>query len=420
MTILDQLVQRREGGMPRLIDRLSRVDGLMFQSIAAVAGPRVLVNGRWVLNFTASNYLGFGQDSRVAAAMAQTARDCISLGMPRALGSAALTTRVETAIAGLVGQEHALVFPSTNHVAHDVLALLAGESGLVFVDRHAYPISLDAALATTGGGERLLRFPHNDAKGLERLLQAHASVPEKVIVCDGIYPIDGQMAKLREFAMLAERYGAAIYVDDAHGVGMLGDWPSAAMPFGYGGGGTPHRLGLEQGSVVHVGGLSKALGVPVAFVAGPWRFIEYLRLTAGAFVHSSPPATPILAAALAALRVHDQEGDDRRRRLVSLVRRFRGGLTCAGLVPEPASLFPVQSLCLPSAEAATSAAIALRRRGIWPLLQLAPPDQPSGGALRFVLIAVHEPGDIDEAVGAIAQVWRSLPEAVEGSMTFKS
>jgi 8-amino-7-oxononanoate synthase len=415
MTTLDQLVQRRGRAMPGLIDRLARTDGLVFQTISRADGPRVRVDGRWVLNFAASHYLGLGQDPRVTAAMAQAAAGGISLGMPRALGAAALTERVEAALAALVGQERALVFPSTTHVAHDVLPLLAGQSGMLFVDERAYPISLDGALVAARAGDRLVRFPHNDPVALERLLRPHMTEQDNVIVCDGIYPLGGRVAPLRAFVALAERYGAAVYVDDAHGIGILGEEPSAMMPFGYGGGGTPRQLQVEKGSIVHVGGLGKAFGVPVAFVAGPERFIDHLRLTAGTFVHSSPPATPILAAALAALQVHDREGDDLRRHLASLVRRFRNGLRHVGLEPEPASLFPIQSLNLPSGAMATVAAATLRRQGIWPVLQLAPPEQPAAGAIRFVLTALHQVADVDEAVAAIARTWHSVHQRVNRS-----
>jgi 8-amino-7-oxononanoate synthase len=415
MTTLDELVQRRGQAMPGLIDRLARDDGLVFQTITKSDGPRARVDGRWVLNFATSHYLGLGQDPRVKAAMARAAAGGISLGMPRALGAAVLTGRLETAIAALVGQERALVFPSTTHIALDVLQLLSGQTGMLFVDERAYPISLDGAFVAVRVSDRLVRFPHNDAFALERLLRSYMTVQDKVIVCDGLYPLGGRVAALRAFATLAERYGAAVYVDDAHGIGVLGEEPTAKMPFGYGGGGTPRHLGVRNGSVVHVGGLAKALGVPVAFVAGPERFIDHLRLTAGSFVHSSPPATPILAAALAALQVHDREGDDLRRHLVSLVRRFRNGLRRVGLEPEPASLFPIQSLRLQSGAMATIAASTLRRHGIWPVLQLAPPEEPGGGAIRFVLTALHQVEDIDEAVAAIARTWTSVPERVSWS-----
>ena len=186
MTTLDELVQRRGQAMPGLIDHLAHSDGLVFQTIAEADGPRVRVDGRWVLNFATSHYLGLGQDSRVTAAMAQAATGGISLGMPRALGTAALTERVETAIAALVGQERALVFPSTTHVALDVLPLLADQSGMLFVDEHAYPVSVDGALLAARCSERLVRFPHNDAIALERLLRSHSPGQTKVIVCDGI------------------------------------------------------------------------------------------------------------------------------------------------------------------------------------------------------------------------------------------
>ena len=130
---------------------------------------------------------------------------------------------------------------------------------MLFVDERAYPISLDGALVAARVSDRLVRFPHNDPEALERLLRPHRSVQDNVIVCDGIYPLGGRVAALRAFAALAERYGAAVYVDDAHGIGILGEEPSAMMPLGFGGGGTPRQLQVGKGSIVHVGGLGKAL-----------------------------------------------------------------------------------------------------------------------------------------------------------------
>ena len=189
------------------------------------------------------------------------------------------------------------------------------------------------------------------------------------------------------------------------------------MPFGFGGGGTPRQLGVGTGSVVHVGGLGKAFGVPVAFVAGPERFIDHLRLTAGTFVHSSPrhprfslPHWPLFRYTTERVMISVATS--------SLIRRFRNGLRRVGLEPEPASLFPMQSLCLPSGAMATMAASTLRRQGIWTVLQLSPPEHPGGGAIRFVLTALHQAADIDEAIAAIARTWQSVHQRANSSDTW--
>jgi 7-keto-8-aminopelargonate synthetase-like enzyme len=408
MSTLHRLVQRRAHSMPVDVDVLSTPGGLLFQNITAVDGPRVRINGQWVLSFASSQYLGLAQDPRVTEALARAADTGVSLGMPRALGIDSLTLRVEKMIAELVGQEQAIVFPSTTHAALDVLPLLTGPSGAVFMDELSYPISVDAATFATRNSERLFRFPHNDHAVLDRLLANHVSIRDKVIVCDGVYPLEGKLAALRAFDALAERYEATIYVDDAHGIGIFGAKPDTAMPLGYGGGGTLARLGIPPGNIVHVGGLSKAFGIPIAFVAGPSTFISHLRVTARSFVHCSPPAPPLLAAALSALWVHSEEGDDLRWALIQLVRRLRNRLQQAGVSVGTTSLFPIQSLHFPSGAAATRAAVALRREGIWPVLQLDQHETPGEGALHFVITARHRPEDVDVAVEAISRICAPL------------
>src|SRR5262249_45503603 len=150
---------------------------------------------------------------------------------------------------------------------------------------------------------------HNNHHALAEALQAHARVRRKIVVCDGVYPEGGQKASLYAITQVAHAFGADVYVDDAHGIGVLGAKPSEQKPYGYGGGGAPVHLGVSTDNVIHVGSFSKAFGVPIAFVAGPSRFIETLRKTAAAHIHSSPPAIPVIAAALSALRVNAAWGE---------------------------------------------------------------------------------------------------------------
>jgi 7-keto-8-aminopelargonate synthetase-like enzyme len=126
----------------------------------------------------------------------------------------------------------------------------------------------------------------------QRLLTAFIDVRDKVIVCDGV-SVSGGIARLDSFVSLAQEHDAVVYVDDAHGIGVLGS-RLGALPLGHGGAGSPAFCGVRAGNHVHVGGLSKAFGVPVAFVAGPERFTDYLRLTASASMASAyrSPASP--------------------------------------------------------------------------------------------------------------------------------
>ena len=408
MTTLGRLVRRRDQALPRVLSGLRR-RGLVHQPVGS-AGPRAWIAGRPVLNFTAAGYLGLERHPSVRrAACRAVERWGVSLATPRVLAEHPLTARLERALAHLVGQEAALVFPSTSHVALDVLPLLAGPAGLLAIDERAYAISREGAGAAAQAGALVVPFPHNDAGALGALLRRHARLRDKAIVCDGVYPAGGYPAALAEFVSLARRHDAAVYVDDAHGLGLLGAGPAAEPPYGSGGGGTPPHLGIPPGELLHVGSLSKAFGVPVAFVAGPAEFIAYLRLTAGASAHSSPPAIPTIAAALAALEVHAARGDALRRRLAARVRQFRAGLAAAGVPPRTAGLFPIQALTLGTPRAVLAVGQALRCMGVWSVVQLHAPECPRGGVLRFILTALHGQDDIGEAVAAIARACATRP-----------
>ncbi|HEX5164181.1 MAG TPA: pyridoxal phosphate-dependent aminotransferase family protein, partial [Thermomicrobiales bacterium] len=371
--------------------------------VGAVDGPRVRIAGRWVLNFTSSNYLGLSHDPEVRERTAATVRRWgSSLAMPRLLATDSLTAQLERKLAGLVHAEAALLFPSTLHAAHDVLSLLAGDAGLIAIDERAYPISLAAARSVAWPNGEMRRFQHDDPESLARLL-AERGQRDAVVICDGVYPANGAPASVRAIGRVAASAGATVYVDDAHGLGVLGAHPGPAQPYGYGGGGTLRYSGAQQGNIAYVSSLSKALGVPLAFAAGPARFIEYLRLTSASVTHSSPPCQLVVAAALATLDRQVACGDALRRRLLYNVRHFRAEANRLGLPLTSNSLFPIQSIAFASPAAAIASGRRLRLHDIWPVLALRPEDHPTGATLRFVITALHTKEDIDEAIDALAR-----------------
>ncbi len=403
MTPLEQLVTRRNQTLPRLLQRLRCRDRLIQQPVEAAVGSYVRVNGRWLLNFATTNYLGLNLHPQVLKAMAYGAGQWgTGLGMPRLFATDRLTANLEIALARLVDQEKSSVFPSTTHIALDLLPMLAGANGVIVIDEWAYPISLEGAQAAIRRGAQIQRFPHNNVQALAQTLQVHANKPDKVIVCDGVYPADGKPARLHQIGRVAQAFDALVYVDDAHGIGVLGKYPTKSRPYGCDGKGTPAHLMASPGNIVHVGSMSKAFGIPIAFAAGPAGFIDYLQQTATTYTHSSPPAIPMLAAALEALRVHNSCGETFRSRLANRVHHFRHGLAKAGIRLHSKQLFPIQTLRFATPLAAETAGRELRQKGLWAVLQLQPSDYPHGGVLRFILSAAHREVDIDRAVKIIS------------------
>lgn len=400
---LDRLAARRDQTMPRLARRLGRQAGLIQQPVAAVSGRHVLTHDQCLINFASSDYLGLAGHPQVRQAACWAAQQWgISLSQPRLWACDRLTAALERELARLVRQEQALVFPSTTAIAHDVLPLMAGPHGVILIDEWAYPISYRAASAAAKHGVRLCRFQHNDPTHLADILKNLPKARDKVIVCDGVYMATGETSPLADFVRLAQRYDATVYLDDAQGLGLLGRGPSAHDPYGLGGGGTPAFYDIRPGRLAHVSTLAKALGVPLAFIAGPRRFIEHLQSTSFSHMHSSPPALPVVAAALAALRVHAAEGDQRRRRLARLIQFYRSRI--ATDEPEPPLLFPMQTIYFSASQSALAAGASLRRRGIWPIVQMRPEDNPTGGALRFLFTTAHRIADIMTLLRALADV----------------
>jgi 8-amino-7-oxononanoate synthase len=395
---LDRVALLRNHPTSRLLNRLSGPAGFLFQPVEAVDGPRVRIGDRWLLDFTSSNYLGLAHDPRVRSRAAAAIQECgVSIATPRLLATGPLTAQLEAALAGLVRREAALIFPSTLHAAHDVLALLGSGSRTFVIDEHAYPISLSAARAIAWPNGTIRRFRHND---LNSLAQAIAATQNAVVICDGFDPLSGTPAMLREIGRSAASTGATVCVDDAHGLGILGADPTAAMPYGYGGSGIVRFSGADPGNIAHVSSLSKAFGVPLAFAAGPSRFIDELRMTSSSVIHSSPPASPLVAAALATLQINATIGDDLRHRLLSNVRCFRAGARRLELPLTTSSPFPIQSIALSTPRTALTVGSRLHELGVRPVLALHPDDAPSGAALHFVITALHTARDIDDALDA--------------------
>lgn len=390
--------------------------------IEAIDGPRVRVNGRWLLSFASTNYLGLADHPAVVEAMVSTARSWgPSLGLPRQLGEDRLTRNLETALSQLVGQERALVFPSTTHVALDVLPMLAGHGGIVFVDNEAYPISLEGVNAAQRKGALVSLFNHQDPHDLLLALQKNASVSRKVIVCDGVYGVEGRVAPLSRFVQLAHSFEATVYVDDAHGIGLLGRNRSDYAPYGRGGGGTPLIFGISAENIVHVASLGKAFGIPLAFVAGPSDFIRKLWVRAPSFSHSSPPALPLIAGAIAALKVNAVDGDLLRRRLLETVTRFRNNLDQAGITLANRSYLPVQSILFANRQNGIAINRELIRSGILAVLQHDPRGILPGAALRFVISANHTWSDVDQITSALSRILRPIHlKDIAGAARMKS
>lgn len=375
-----ELAQRRKAHLLRRRDILEGPQGV-----------EPVIGGRRYLAFCSNDYLGLANDPRVVEALHRGARAYGAGSGASHLVSGHLRVHhaLEEELADFVRRERALLF-STGYMANmGVIGALAGRGDAVFEDRLNHASLVDAALLSRA---RLHRYAHGEVTALERAL-ARSTARRKLVLTDGIFSMDGDMAPLPDLVAAARRWAALLVVDDAHGLGVAG--PS--------GRGSLEHYALDEDDVpVLVGTLGKACGTFGAFVAGGDALVETVLQNARTYIYTTalPPAVAeATRAALAIVRAEDW----RRAHLGALVRRFRAGAGRLGLPLLPSSS-PIQPLLLGDSQAALGASQALRERGIY-ITAIRPPTVPRGSArLRIALSAAHRAEHVDRLLEALAEI----------------
>jgi 8-amino-7-oxononanoate synthase len=377
-----------------------RADGRYRQRrvLSAVRSAEAVCEGSRVVNFCSNDYLGLADHPEVRRAFCRGA-ERYGVGARAShliCGHTAAHDALEQELAAFTGRERALFF-STGYMANlGVISALASRGDQVFEDRLNHASLLDGARLS---GARLRRYPHADAGALADLLAA--STGTTWVVSDGVFSMDGDVAPLPALARVADRHGAGLVVDDAHGFGVLGAK----------GAGTVEHYGLSPDDVpVLVGTLGKAFGTFGAFVAGSSELIEFLVQTARTYIYTTALPPAVAEATRASLRLVMAEGW-RRERVRDLVQRFRTGASQLGL-PLTESTTPIQIVPAGANETAVLLAQALFERGFW-VGAVRPPTVPAGTArLRLTLTAAHEPRQVDALLDALDAVPRTYWEGL--------
>jgi 8-amino-7-oxononanoate synthase len=367
-------------------------DAHLYRARRVLNGPqgaRPVIDGRRLLAFCSNDYLGLANHPAVRAALKRGA-DTYGVGSGAAhliTGHSAAHHALEEDLAELVGRPRALLF-STGYMANlGVISALTRRADRVFEDRLNHASLLDGALLSRA---HLRRYPHSDAAALERQLAAQGA---RLLATDGVFSMDGDLAPLPALARLADRHGAWLMVDDAHGLGVIGDQ----------GGGSLEHFGLTAAQVpILVGTLGKAFGTFGAFVAGSDELIETLIQRARSYIYTTAPPPAVAEATRASLAIARCESW-RRQRLRALVSRFRTGAGRLGL-SLAASETPIQPVIAGTAERALAWSRHLEAAGIL-VGAIRPPTVPDGAArLRVTFSAVHEEADVDRLLDALAEL----------------
>jgi len=345
-----------------------------------------------LLDLASNDYLGLSRDPAVlAAAAAELAAGGLGAGASRLVsGTRAVHLALEAALAAWLGRERVLLFPSGFQANLAAVAALADRHSLVLADRLVHHSLLAGVRAC---GARLRRFAHNDPADLERLLVAARRPggqgeppPRLLVLCESLYSMEGSSAPVAALAALCAQHGAALLVDEAHALGVLG-------PCGRG-------LAHAHGGVALVSGtFGKAFGSGGAFLSGDALVGDWLLQSSGAFRYTTALAPPLAAGALAALgRIQHQP--DTAAALLGRARRWRDGLEAAGW-PRPPGEGPILSLPLGDDASALAAQERLAAAGLL-ALAIRPPTVPEGTArLRLVLRHGLPCGSLERLLAAL-------------------
>jgi len=369
-----------------------RAQADLYRRRVVMAGPQGIepvIDGRRCLSFCSNDYLGLANHPEVVTAFQRAATEYgVGSGASHLVtGHSRAHLALEEELAHFTGRERALLF-STGYMANlGIAAALTGRGDNVYEDRLNHASLVDAALLSRA---RLRRYPHRDVQALEGLL---GSGPQgrQLVLTDGVFSMDGDTAPVSALASVASAHGAWLMVDDAHGLGVLGDT----------GGGTLEAQGIDPTQVpILMGTLGKAFGTFGAFVAGSAVLIETLIQQARSYVYTTalPPA---IAQATRVSLTLVQSQSWRRERLSALVRRLRDAARQLGL-PLLDSETPIQPLMLGDVGRTLNVAEALRQSGIF-VTPIRPPTVPEGSArLRITLSAAHQPQHVDRLMTALA------------------
>ena len=372
--------------------------------IDAIDGRRIRIGDRWLADFASCNYLGFDLDPEIIGVVPEyLAKWGTHPSWSRLLGSPVLYEQIEERLADLLGCEDTLVLPTITLIHMSVIPVLAG-SGTIFLESRAHKTIYDGCLVAQAHGAKLKRFAFEDPEDLERLLQeAHPS--PRLVCLDGINSMTGNPPDLHAFARIARDYDAVLYVDDAHGFGVIGErGPEEPSPYGLRGNSIVRHFGESYENVVLVGGFSKAYSSLAAFVACPTELKRLLKTAAPPYLYSGPSPVASLATVIAGFDVNDARGDAIRADLWRKAEQVLDCLDRLGAHTPNRSGFPLIEVPLVDHEEIADAGRFLFDHGIYVTLAAYPLVPKSEVGFRIQVTAANTQAEVEQLVDVLGRL----------------
>jgi 8-amino-7-oxononanoate synthase len=372
--------------------------------IEEIDGRMIRVGDRWLADFASCNYLGFDLDREIIEAIpAYLDAWGTHPSWSRLLGSPALYEQIEDRLTELLGCEDSLVLPTITHIHMSVIPLLAA-SGTIFLDARAHKTIYDGCQAARARGAAVRRFRFEDPGHLDELLSAERD-PTRLVCMDGVNSMTGNPPDLPAFAEVCRRHGALLYVDDAHGFGVIGERrPGETSPYGARGNSIVRHMGESYDNLILVGGFSKSYSSLLAFIACPPPVKAMLKVAAPPYLYSGPSPVASLASVLAGFDVNERRGDALRAELHRLTERTLDGLSRLDIFTPNRSGLPIIEVPLRDHEQIDSVGRFLFERGVYVTLAAYPLVPKDEVGFRVQLTAANTDAEVDRLLEALEQL----------------
>lgn len=365
-----------------------------FRVIESAQGPEVIMNGKKLIMIGSNNYLGLTNHPKVKEAAINAIKKYGTgcAGSRFLNGTLDIHIELEEKLAKFMRKESALIFSTGFQVNLGVISSLIGKDDVVIIDKMDHASIVDGCRLSFG---EVKRYKHNDIEDLERVLKECNGKPKLVIV-DGVFSMEGDIAKLPEVVKLCKKYGARLMVDDAHGIGVLGQT----------GRGTSEHFGVEEDIDLVMGTYSKSLASIGGFIAGARDVINYIKHFGRAFIFSASPPPASVAAVSAAIDIIENEPERREqlwRNTNKMLKSFRELEFDIGVAETP--IIPV---IVGEDELAFKFVMILQEEGIFANVAVSPAVPPGKALIRTSYMATHTDEHLDRVLEAFKKVGKAL------------
>ena len=396
------------------MDELARLKKQVHPMVDAVIeeqrGRQIRIGQRWLTDWASCNYLGLDLDEEVQGAIADlVGRWGTHPSWSRLIGTPRPYVDIEAQLTELLGCEDVLCMPTITHIHMSVLPVLAGD-GTIFLDSRAHKTIYDGAMLAAGRGTRVLRFRHNDPEHLEQLIRQAKGTGPRVIATDGVNSMTGNAPDLAAFSRIADRHDGLLYVDDAHGFGVIGERSAEeSSPYGTRGNSLFRHQGVSYDNAVLVGGLSKAYSSLLAFLALPTRLKEALKVLAPPYLYSGPSPVASLATVLAGLEVNRRRGDAIRAEVWRKTARILDAMRALGIRTPNESGFPIIEIPLGCHDDIDAAGHFLFEHGIYVTMAAFPLVPKGEVGVRVQVTAANTDAEVDHLIEVLDKMRRRFP-----------